>query len=137
MAMQPHILIVDDNRDICELMQLILQVAGFRVSTTENSADVLPLVTTNHFDALLLDYWMPETTGVELCRQVRTFDQGTPILICSGAVTKADRDAAELAGAQGYVEKPFIPEDLILTLQTLIKDPDLNVGSKSKTAGQV
>ena len=137
--MRPHVLFVDDNPDICELLQLTLQAAGFRVSTTANSADVLRLVSTKQFDALLLDYWMPETTGLELCRQIRMFDQSTPILICSGAVTKADREAADLAGAQGYVGKPFLSEDLILALRSLIKecdvvDADVNAGSKSKTA---
>lgn len=132
--MRPHILFVDDNPDICELVQLVLQAAGFRVSTTDNSVDVLRLVTTEHFDALLLDYWMPETTGIELCRQVRMVNQCTPILICSGAVTKADREAADLAGAQGYVEKPFVSEDLILVLRSLVKDFDVNARYKSKTA---
>ena len=134
MTMRPHILFVDDNPDICELVQLMLQAAGFRVSTTDKSADVLRLVTTTHFDALLLDYWMPETTGLELCRQVRMFDQSTPILICSGVVTKADREAADLAGAQGYVEKPFVFKDLILVLRSLTKDSGVNAESKSKSA---
>jgi DNA-binding response OmpR family regulator len=119
-AMRPHILFVDDNPDICELVPLILQAAGFHVSTTDNSADVLRLVTSEHFDALLLDYWMPETTGIELCRQIRKFDQSTPILICSGAVTEADREAATLAGAQGYVLKPFVSGNLILALRSVM-----------------
>ena len=134
MAMRPHLLFVDDNRDICELVQLMLQGAGFRVSTTDKSADVLRLVTTTHFDALLLDYWMPETTGIELCRQVRMFDQSIPILICSGAVTKADREAADLAGAQGYVGKPIVFKDLISVLRSLTTDSCVNAASKSKPA---
>ena len=120
MTAPPHILFADDESDIRELVQLILQAAGFRVCTTESAADVLRLVTAERFDALLLDYWMREATGIELCRQIRTFDQSTPILICSGAVTKADRKAATLAGAQGYVEKPFVSEDLIRALRSLV-----------------
>jgi DNA-binding response OmpR family regulator len=139
MAMRPQILFVDDNPDICELVQMILEAAGFRVFTSNNSADVLRLIRTKHLDALLLDYWMPETTGIELCRQVRMISQSTPILICSGAVTKADREAAALAGAQGYVEKPFVSEELILALRSLIKDSgakdsDVDARRKSKTA---
>jgi DNA-binding response OmpR family regulator len=82
--MRPHILFADDNPDIRELVRLMLQNAGFRVITTDNPADVLRLAATEHFDALLLDYWMPNLTGIELCRGIRTFDQSTPILICSG-----------------------------------------------------
>lgn len=117
--MRPNILFADDNSDIRELVQFQLQAAGFRVSTADNAEDVLRLVTTVRFDALILDYWMQEVTGVELCRQIRTFDQSTPILICSGAVTEADKKAAMLAGAQGYVQKPFNSSELIQTLRSL------------------
>ena len=120
LSMQPHILFADDDSDIRELVQFQLQAAGFRVSTADNGPDVLRLVTTEHFDALLLDYWMREVTGIELCRQIRTFDQSTPILICSGAVTEADREAV-LAGAQGYVQKPFNSKDLIGALRSSLK----------------
>ena len=112
MALEPHILLVDDNPDICELVQLILQTAGFRVSTTDNAATALQLALSERFDAFLFDYWMPELTGLELCRRIRAFDQNTPILICSGDATQADKEAAVSAGAQGYVNKPFNANDL-------------------------
>ena len=118
---RPHILFADDDCDIRELVQFQLNAAGFRVSTADNGADVLRLVTTERFDVLLLDYWMPEVTGIELCRQIRMFDQSTPILICSGAVTEADREAAALAGAQGYVQKPFYSKDLIRALRSCLE----------------
>lgn len=119
--MSPHILFADDNSDIRELVKVQLDAAGFRVSTAENAADVLRLVTTERFDALLLDYWMAEATGIELCRQIRTFDQRTPILICSGAVADADKEAATLAGAQGYLAKPFNARDLIQALRSILE----------------
>ena len=118
---QPHILFADDNCDIRELVQFQLNAAGFRVSTADNGADVLRLVTTERFDVLLLDYWMAEVTGIELCSQIRTFDQSTPILICSGAVTEADKQAAALAGAQGYLQKPFNSKDLIRALRSYLE----------------
>lgn len=121
MRREPHILFADDNCDIREMVQLILHAAGFRVSSTENAADVLQLLRTERFDALVLDYWMPEMTGIELCRQIRSFDQSTPILICSGAVTQADREAAVMAGAQGYLAKPFYSADLVGVLRSALK----------------
>jgi DNA-binding response OmpR family regulator len=119
--MEPHILFADDNSDICELVQTLLQTAGFRVSTSDNAADVLQRVATESFEALILDYWMHEATGIDLCRQIRTFDQSTPILICSGAITQADKEAGVLAGAQGYIGKPFNSADLIGALHWLLK----------------
>jgi two-component system, OmpR family, response regulator len=121
MRMEPHILFADDNSDICELVQTLLQTAGFRVSTSDNAADVLQRVATESFEALILDYWMQEATGIDLCRQIRTFDQSTPILICSGAITQADKEAGVLAGAQGYIGKPFNSADLIGALHWLLK----------------
>ena len=124
--MQPHILFADDNSDIRELVQLQLDAAGYRVSTADNAAHVLRLVTTERFDVLVLDYWMPDVTGLELCRRIRTFDQSTPILICSGAVTEADKEAATLAGAQGYVAKPFNARDLIQALRSSLEASIIN-----------
>lgn len=121
MRMEAHILFADDNADICELVQTLLHSAGFRVSTSDNAADVLRRVATESFDALILDYWMPEATGIELCRQIRTFDQSTPILICSGAVSEADREAGVLAGAQGYIRKPFNSAQLIGALRSALR----------------
>ena len=121
MRMKPHILFVDDNSDICELVQTLLEAAGFRVSTSDKAADVLQLVATESFEALILDYWMQEATGIDLCRQIRTFDLGTPILICSGSLTQADREAGVLAGAQGYIGKPFNSAELIGALRSVLK----------------
>jgi CheY-like chemotaxis protein len=120
MSNKPHILVADDNADIRELVQMVLEAAGFRVSTTDTTANVLKLAATERFDALLIDYWMPEITGLEVCRRIRAVDQSTPILICSGATTPADREAAVLAGAQGYLSKPFKPKDLIQTLSSVL-----------------
>ena len=118
---QPHILFVDDEPDIREMVQALLSAAGFRVSIADNAADVLQLAATERFDALVLDYWMPQVTGLELCRQIRRFDQNTPILICSGAVSAADKEAALRAGAQGYLGKPFSSKDLIRVLRSVIE----------------
>lgn len=121
MKSEPHILFADDDPDIRELVQASLHAAGFLVSTTDNAADVLQLTATGCFDAVLLDYWMPQFTGLELCRQIRGFDQNTPILICSGAVSEADKNAAVAAGAQAYVGKPFSSKDLIRVLRSFIE----------------
>jgi len=118
--MQPHILYAEDDQDTRELVQLFLRQAGFRVSVTGDSSEVVSLVATDHIDALLLDNWMPELSGLELCRQIRIFDKNTPILFCSGAVTEADKKAAFSAGAQGYIGKPFDPDDLIAILRAAL-----------------
>lgn len=118
--MEPHILFAEDNEDTREMTRLVLSRAGFRVLATGNSSEVLTLAANERFDVFLLDNWMPELSGVELCRKIRAFDQNTPILFCSGAVTEADRNEAILVGAQGYVGKPFDPDDLISALRAVL-----------------
>jgi CheY-like chemotaxis protein len=134
MSTQLHILFADDGSDIRELARVILQAAGFRVSTAENGAEVLKLVTAERFDVLLLDYWMPDATGLELCKQIRTFDQRTPILICSGEISPGHREAAALAGAQGYVGKPFVSDDLVRALRTVINQSESEIRNESNSA---
>jgi DNA-binding response OmpR family regulator len=116
--MKPHVLFADDNSDLREMVQVVLQAAGFRVSTCASAARVLQLLRTERFDVLVLDHWMPDGTGIDLCRRIRTFDQSTPIFICSGADTQADKEAAVLAGAQGYMGKPFHSAELIRVLRS-------------------
>jgi DNA-binding response OmpR family regulator len=122
-ALKPHILFVDDDHDTRELVQILLSQAGFRVSVTGDSTEVLQLLAMDHFDALLLDNWMPKVTGLELCRLIRSFDQTTPIFFCSGAATDADKTSALSAGAQGYFVKPFDVDELTATLCTALNFP--------------
>lgn len=118
-----HVFFVDDDADIRELVQVILRAAGFRVSITGDPADALKQIAKDCFDVVLLDYWMPKMTGIDLCRRIRTFDQKIPILICSGVYSQADREAATLAGAQGYLTKPFNAEDLIQAVHSVLEHP--------------
>lgn len=120
MQPQPHILYAEDDADTREVVQILLRQAGFRVSVTGDSSEVLQLVATDNFDALLLDNWMPGLTGVELCQTIRSINQNIPIFFCSGAVTEADKKAGLSAGAHGYIGKPFDPDELTAILRAAV-----------------
>jgi len=120
MQIQPHILLAEDDADTREILGFILHHAGFRVSVTGDSAEVIALLATHRFDALLLDNWMPNLSGVELCRLIRSYDPKIPIFFCSGAVTEADKEEAFSAGAQGYLAKPFDPDELTAILRAAL-----------------
>ena len=120
MKTQPHTLYADDDPDTREVVQFILRHAGFRVSVTGDSSEVLQLLATDSFDALLLDNWMPNLDGIEVCRVVRSLDQKLPIFFCSGAATNDDKKAALNAGAQGYLVKPFDPDELTSILRAAV-----------------
>ena len=112
MEIQPYILFAEDDPDTRDITALLLKHAGFRVCVAESSSELLKLARLKSFDVVVLDNWMPEMDGIELCRRIREFDQTTPIVFCSGAVTKADIDAAFAAGAQEYISKPFDADEL-------------------------
>jgi DNA-binding response OmpR family regulator len=99
----------------------VLSQAGFRVSVIGDSSKVVPWLRGIVCDIVLLDNWMPGMTGIDLCRQIRSFDQSIPIFLCSGAAAAADKASALAAGAQGYLSKPFNPNELVSTLRAALK----------------
>ncbi len=108
-----RILCTEDDTDTRDLLTLVLTQAGFEVTCSKDAAECVSLVLRHKFDLLLLDNWMPGMSGVDVCKQVREFDQTTPILFCSGAAYDGDKQAALDAGAQGYLVKPVMPGVLI------------------------
>jgi DNA-binding response OmpR family regulator len=115
-----RILFADDDLDTREMVALYLRMAGFRVDLATTSVEVLDILAVEKFDAVVLDNWMPETSGIETCKLIRLIDQTTPIFFCSGAASPADVEDATEAGAQGYFTKPFDPDELVKVLRSII-----------------
>ncbi len=115
-----HILIAEDDPDTRELMEMVLRGAGFRVTSTGDPYEVLERLATDSVDALLLDYWMPKLNGIELCRLIRFTNQDIVIVFCSGSVADCDKQAAFAAGAQAFIGKPFLPQELRATLSSAL-----------------
>ena len=97
-----RILCVEDHPDECSLVTDIL--SGYEVITSYSKADALVRATAESFDLYLLDYHLPDGTGVELCLLIRAFDPDTPIFFCTGtsAITEA---TIKTAGAQKLIKK--------------------------------
>jgi len=77
------------------------------------------LIQTEHFDLYLLDAWLPDLDGVELCRRVRVLDPHTPVVFYSGAAYDDDKKKAIEAGANAYVTKPDV-DDLLGRITELV-----------------
>jgi DNA-binding response OmpR family regulator len=116
-----HVVIAEDDPDTRELLDLVLRRAGFRVSVTDDAFQLLSVLAADQVDVLLLDYQMPNMSGIELCGVIRSFNREVPIFFCSGAVTESDKKAAFAAGAQGYITKPFDADVLSATLKAALK----------------
>ena len=101
-----RILCTEDDQDTRELLVMLLEQAGYVVNCTESPLQALKLAREVFYDLILVDNWMPQMTGDQLTREIRTFNVSTPILYYSGAAFESDKQLARDAGAQGYLVKP-------------------------------
>ena len=112
-----RILYAEDDLDTRELTSIILTQAGFEVVCADSAVDAVQLAKEQSFDAYLLDNWMPEISGWELCQQIKQFDAQTPIIFYSAAAFQSDKDKAFEMGAHAYVTKPARTDELVSTIK--------------------
>jgi DNA-binding response OmpR family regulator len=113
-----RILFVEDDEGAQELLTCML--SGYEVVVARDSTEGLRLARKRVFDLYILDNWLPDGTGIELCYRIRKFDQHTPILFYSAAAYAHDTQDALDAGAQEYLIKPVEPQDLRRTVARLV-----------------
>jgi len=117
----PRVLYIEDHEDTRELVTLVLEQRSFEVVTGSTIETGLALAGSQHFDLYLLDSWLPDGSGLDLCRQIREFDKSTPILFYSAAAYEIDKDLAIRSGAQAYLIKPSQPSELCNLVTSLIQ----------------
>ena len=108
-----RILHVEDDQDTRTLVAFLLEGEGWQVVSVDNASAAIELATAGEFDLYLLDYWIDGDSQNALCVGLRSAHPQVPILFYSGAVYPADIESALASGAQGYLEKPCVPEQLI------------------------
>jgi DNA-binding response OmpR family regulator len=101
-----QVLFVEDTADTRDLVEFALQSEGFTVMTAQTADEGLGLARTKPFALILLDIGLPDKDGLELCREIRRFDQQTPILFYTAFAELLDQEEAAKAGAQGTLRKP-------------------------------
>ena len=119
---QPRILCVEDDADTCMLLRVLLGQADYETEYASTLADGLQLARSQAFDLYLLDQWLGDGTGVELCQLIRQFDPQTPIVFFSGLAHERDRARALAAGAQVYLIKPNDIDALASTVTRLLTE---------------
>ena len=116
----PHLLVVDDDRRIRDLLSRYLSSEGYRITTAETAAMARAKLTSLSFDLLILDVMMPGETGFEFARDIRK-DSAVPILMLTARDAAESRITGLEIGADDYVSKPFEPRELSLRIANILK----------------
>jgi len=116
----PHVLIVDDDTRIRDLLQRYLSGNGYRVTAARDAVDARAKLKGLTFDLIVLDIMMPGESGLTLTESLRkTLD--VPILLLTARGEPQDRIAGLEVGADDYLAKPFEPKELLLRIQTILR----------------
>ena len=117
-----RILCTEDDPDTAELLTLSLEIAGYEVICSHSAEEAIEQVRSGEFDLCLMDNWMPGISGDDLCKKIRVFNTKTPILFYSGAAYESDKQRAKDAGAQGYLVKPVLADELLAEVVRIIAE---------------
>jgi two-component system phosphate regulon response regulator PhoB len=122
-AIQPHILLVEDEKSLVELLRYNLEQSGYRVSIATNGEEALTSVADDRPDLVLLDWMLPLMSGLEVCRQLRRqpVTSNIPIIMLTARGEEGDRIRGLDAGADDYVSKPFSPSELVARIRAVLR----------------
>ncbi len=121
--MSRHVLVVDDEARIREVVTYALRRDGFVVSEAESGDAALERVAAGGIDLLVLDVMLPGTDGLEVCRRIRGSSR-TPILFLSAKGEEIDRVVGLELGGDDYLPKPFSPRELVARVRALLRRAD-------------
>src|SRR5690349_1068501 len=116
----PHLLVVDDDRRIRDLLSRFLSTEGYRISTADSAAMARAKLASLSFDLLILDVMMPGETGFEFAKDIRQ-TSGVPILMLTARDGAESRITGLELGADDYVAKPFEPRELSLRIASILR----------------
>jgi DNA-binding response OmpR family regulator len=117
---KPHILIVDDDSEIRDLLSRFLSKHDFRVTTAKDGREMRQALSDWSFDLLVLDLMMPGEDGLTLCRQVRG-ESSIPIIMLTAMGEEVDRIIGLEVGADDYMAKPFNPRELAARIKAVLR----------------
>jgi two-component system, OmpR family, response regulator len=120
MEASPHILVVDDQRDIREPLGRYLGKQGLRVSLAAGAAEARDLMKRSAVDLVILDVMMPGEDGLSLCRHLRE-SANMPVILLTAMAEDADRIVGLEVGADDYVVKPFNPRELLARIKAVLR----------------
>lgn len=116
-----RILLAEDEENIREAVALNLELDGYEVVSAQNGKEALRFFHEQHFDLIILDVMLPEIDGFQVCEQIRLSNLTIPIIFLTAKDTATDRVSGLRRGADDYLTKPFVLEELLLRIQKLLR----------------
>jgi len=120
MSEQPHLIVVDDHRDIRETLARYLGQHGYRVQTAADGPALRQLMRAAAVDLVVLDIMMPGEDGLSLCRWLRE-SHAVPVILLTAVAEDTDRIVGLEMGADDYVTKPFNPRELLARIKAVLR----------------
>lgn len=120
---EKKILLADDESALRFLLAETLEGEGYSMAEAEDGRQAMDRLRHEAYDLAILDYMMPEKTGVEVCEWLRGSDspnRGIPVILLTAKALEKDKETAKAAGVTSYVVKPFSPLQLIDTVESLL-----------------
>lgn len=130
----PHILVVDDDREIRTLLGRYLDGQGFRVSTAADRRECEQKLGSGQFDLIVLDVMLPDGSGLDICRGLRDRKPHIPVILLTALKEDVDRIIGLELGADDYLGKPFNPRELIARIRAVLRrsGPDEAVAPRAR-----
>lgn len=136
--MGKKILIVDDERDLVNLIALHLKSAGYEALQASTGRLALEVIKKDHPDLVILDLMLPEMDGWEVCRRLREDQQDIPVIILTARTETEDKLRGFDAGADDYITKPFSPRELLARVKRVLSRMEIrSVRSKRIVVGDL
>lgn len=118
--MQKHILIVDDDKELSFIIGEMLENYGYKVNHAENANTAFDMLSENKYHLVLLDINLPETTGFEICKELRKVSS-VPVIFASARTSETDRITGFDIGGDDYLPKPYSMKELLSRVNALIR----------------
>ena len=131
--MKPAILLVEDDPSLIELVRYNLEAADFDVAVEMDGDGGLMAIRERDFDAVILDWMMPNMSGIEVVRQIRRMNdkRATPVIMLTARGEETDKIRGLDAGADDYVVKPFSPAELVSRVRALLRRSTPDMGAET------
>lgn len=120
MSEAPHILVVDDHKEIRESVSRFLEKNGMRASAAKDAHDMDTKLAVGHFDLLVLDVMMPGESGLSVCQRLSSA-RAIPIIMLTALGEETDRIVGLEIGADDYLSKPFNPRELLARIKAVLR----------------